>query len=162
MFTSPLYRKNLLYKVLSKPSGAAQVVKEIASYILEFHPDETGIIYCLSRAVSDATRTWPPLIIFLQDSERMAAQLRVESEGRIKTGVYHAVVDNKKKEELHELWRSGEVKVMCATIGVFTTLYSEWCGADAMSYHAMVAFGLGIDKKDVRFVLHHSVRPLHY
>jgi len=119
MFTSPLYRKNLLYKVISKPSGAAQVVKEIASYILEFHPDETGIIYCLSRT----------------DSERMAAQLRVESEGRIKTGVYHAVVDNKKKEELHELWRSGEVKVMCATI----------------------AFGLGIDKKDVRFVLHHSV-----
>jgi len=54
-FTSPLYRKNLHYKVLSKPSGAAQVVKDMVKYILEYHPDETGIVYCLSRAVSDST-----------------------------------------------------------------------------------------------------------
>ena len=51
-FTSPLYRKNLHYKVVSKPSSAAQVVKDIVRYILEGHRDETGIIYCLSRAVS--------------------------------------------------------------------------------------------------------------
>jgi ATP-dependent DNA helicase Q1 len=54
-FTSPLYRKNLHYKVLSKPSGAAQVVKDMVKYILEYHPDETGIVYCLSRAVSAST-----------------------------------------------------------------------------------------------------------
>lgn len=40
------------------------------------------------------------------------------SEGRIKTGVYHAEIKDRDKEELHESWRLGEVKVICATIGV--------------------------------------------
>ena len=44
------------------------------------------------------------------------------SEGRIKTGVYHAEIKDRDKEELHERWRSGEVKVMCATIGVSTAV----------------------------------------
>ncbi|KAH9983807.1 P-loop containing nucleoside triphosphate hydrolase protein [Russula compacta] len=122
-FTSPLYRKNLHYKVLSKPSSSAQVVSDMVKYILQYHPDETGIVYCLSRA----------------DSERIADELDARSQGEIKTGVYHAEINDRSKEELHESWRSGKVKVMCATI----------------------AFGLGIDKKDVRFVLHHSVRPFH-
>lgn len=39
------------------------------------------------------------------------------SEGRIKTGVYHAEIKDRDKEELHESWRLGEVKVICATIG---------------------------------------------
>ncbi len=52
-FTSPLYRKNLHYKVVSKPSSAAQVVRDMVRYILGNHRDETGIIYCLSRAVSN-------------------------------------------------------------------------------------------------------------
>ncbi|KAF8488965.1 P-loop containing nucleoside triphosphate hydrolase protein [Russula emetica] len=118
-FTSPLYRKNLHYKVVSKPSSAAQVVKDMVKYILENHRDETGIIYCLSRA----------------DSERLANDLDTKSWGQIKTGVYHAAINDKAKEELHDSWHSGKVKVICAT----------------------VAFGLGIDKKDVRFVIHHSV-----
>lgn len=118
-FTSPLYRKNLHYKVVSKPSSSAQVVRDMVRYILENHRDETGIIYCLSRA----------------DSERVASDLDSESRGQIKTGVYHAEINDKAKEELHDSWRLGRVKVICAT----------------------VAFGLGIDKKDVRFVIHHSI-----
>ena len=39
------------------------------------------------------------------------------SEGRIKTGVYHAEIKDRDKEELHGSWRLGEVKVICATIG---------------------------------------------
>ncbi|KAH9029421.1 P-loop containing nucleoside triphosphate hydrolase protein [Lactarius pseudohatsudake] len=119
LFTSPLYRKNLQYKVLPKASDRVGAVRDMVKYILDRHPNETGIIYCLSRA----------------DAERVADQLCGESHGRIKTGIYHAEIDDKAKEDLHESWLSGEVKVVCAT----------------------TAFGLGINKANVRFVLHHSM-----
>ncbi|KAH9019603.1 P-loop containing nucleoside triphosphate hydrolase protein [Lactarius deliciosus] len=119
LFTSPLYRKNLHYKVLPKASDRVGAVRDMVKYILDRHPNETGIIYCLSRA----------------DAERVADQLCGESHGRIKTGIYHAEIDDKAKEDLHESWLSGEVKVVCAT----------------------TAFGLGINKANVRFVLHHSM-----
>ncbi|KAF8270129.1 P-loop containing nucleoside triphosphate hydrolase protein [Lactarius quietus] len=120
LFTSPLYRQNLHYKVLPKSSDHAVVVREMVKYLLERHPNETGIVYCLSR----------------NDAANIAKNLIEESQGRIKTGVYHAEIDDKAKKDLHESWLSGKVKVVCAT----------------------TAFGLGINKENVRFVLHHSVQ----
>ncbi|KAL4258185.1 ATP-dependent DNA helicase [Pleurotus pulmonarius] len=114
-FTAPLYRKNLNYKVLPKPSSSAVALKVMVEYILAEHKDESGIVYCLTK----------------KDTEEVAKGL---SENGIKSGVYHADVGDADKEALHRRWRDGKVKVVCATI----------------------AFGLGIDKGDVRFVLHHS------
>ncbi|KAF5380149.1 hypothetical protein D9615_006207 [Tricholomella constricta] len=118
-FTAPLYRKNLHYTIVPKPAKSADVLQAMASYILELHPDDSGIVYCLSR----------------KDAENVAKGLRDLSGNRIKTGVYHADRHDHDKEELHIAWRHGHIKVVCATI----------------------AFGLGIDKGDVRFVLHHSL-----
>lgn len=118
-FSSPLYRENLHYKVVPKPASSAAVIETMCNYILENHKDETGIVYCLSK----------------KDAETVAAGLVETSNGKIKTGVYHADIPDARKEELHRRWRKGEVKVVCATI----------------------AFGLGIDKGDVRFILHHSM-----
>ncbi|KAJ7071166.1 ATP-dependent DNA helicase [Mycena amicta] len=118
-FSSPLYRPNLHYRVLPKPSSAQAAIVAMKDYILEAHPQDTGIIYCWSR----------------KDAERVAAGINKESGGSIKTGVYHAERDDDEKDKLHRQWRKGEVKVVCATI----------------------AFGLGIDKGDVRFVIHHSL-----
>ncbi|KNZ74262.1 ATP-dependent DNA helicase Q-like 2 [Termitomyces sp. J132] len=75
-----------------------------------------------------------------KDAETVAQGLREISGGRIKTGVYHADRHDGDKEGLHLAWRNGTVKVVCATIGELD-----------------ISFGLGIDKADVRFVLHHSI-----
>ncbi|TFY70683.1 hypothetical protein EVG20_g2334 [Dentipellis fragilis] len=70
-----------------------------------------------------------------KDTESVAESLTTLSNGEIRTGVYHADVPDARKELLHRQWREGKVKVVCATI----------------------AFGLGIDKGDVRFVIHHTL-----
>ncbi|KAG8983933.1 hypothetical protein FRB90_005641 [Tulasnella sp. 427] len=118
-FSAPLYRKNLHYRVVPKPSAKVDTVKAIADYILKYHNDDTGIIYCLSK----------------KEAQEVADDLSNITGGKIRTGVYHAEVGDAAKERLHRQWREGKVKVVCATI----------------------AFGLGIDKGDVRFVLHHSM-----
>jgi ATP-dependent DNA helicase Q1 len=51
-FSSPLYRKNLHYSILPKAEGQKEAIKEMAKYILEKHPQDTGIIYCRRKKVS--------------------------------------------------------------------------------------------------------------
>ncbi|KAJ7630796.1 P-loop containing nucleoside triphosphate hydrolase protein [Roridomyces roridus] len=118
-FSAPLYRKNLHYTVLPKPSAAADAIKAMMNWILEKHLNHSGIVYCTTK----------------KDAERVAEDLQKESQGRIKTGVYHAERPDQEKERLHKSWRCGKVQVVCATI----------------------AFGLGIDKGDVRFVIHQTI-----
>ncbi|CAM9733396.1 unnamed protein product, partial [Phaeothamnion confervicola] len=111
-------RPNLSYDVLPKSRG---IVDAIADTVLKY-PDDSGIIYCLSRA----------------DCQTVAEKLR-EHEGVRKRGVsvdfYHAERTPREKEEVHREWSVGNVKVICAT----------------------VAFGMGINKPDVRYVIHHSM-----
>ncbi|ORY87468.1 P-loop containing nucleoside triphosphate hydrolase protein [Leucosporidium creatinivorum] len=117
LFSSPLYRPNLIYQVLPKPSAAAAQVQAIIDYIEETHKGDTGIIYCLTRA----------------DCENVVRQLSTSS---VRAAVYHAQLENDEKLRVQDQWRRKKIHVVVAT---------------------NASFGLGIDKPDVRFVIHHSL-----
>jgi ATP-dependent DNA helicase Q1 len=50
-FSSPLYRKNLHYRIFPKPDGTKDQYDAMTKYILDNHVNQTGIIYCLSKKV---------------------------------------------------------------------------------------------------------------
>ncbi|RUP47746.1 hypothetical protein BC936DRAFT_145380 [Jimgerdemannia flammicorona] len=119
VFTSPLHRPNLIYRVLPKPSSAPVLIQKIATWISRYYPAKSGIVYCLSK----------------KDTQSVADGIAKESKGVIKSGVYHADLPEDQKERIHKLWRENRLHVIVATI----------------------AFGLGINHPDVRFVIHHSM-----
>ncbi|XP_031636552.1 Bloom syndrome protein homolog [Contarinia nasturtii] len=67
-----------------------------------------------------------------KECDQMAESLKAVG---IKAASYHAGLADKKREEVQKDWITDKFKVVCATI----------------------AFGMGIDKPDVRYVLHYSL-----
>lgn len=68
----------------------------------------------------------------IKEAEQLTTDLR---EKGIKVGCYHAMLEAEYRSEVYSKWISGKYQAVVATI----------------------AFGLGIDKPDVRFVIHHCV-----
>lgn len=116
LFDSPLFRPNLAYRVLTRPSSNDETFRFLVKYIQTRHDRSSGIIYCLSR----------------KDTHVFAEGISAASSGRIQASAYHADVEGHNKELIHEQWRDGRIQVVCATI----------------------AFGLGINYPNVRFVIH--------
>ncbi|XP_015597808.1 ATP-dependent DNA helicase Q1-like [Cephus cinctus] len=68
----------------------------------------------------------------IKDAEQLMTDLR--SRG-LKIGCYHAMLEAEYRSKVHAKWLSGEYQAVVATI----------------------AFGLGIDKPNVRFIIHHCM-----
>ncbi|PXY47397.1 DNA helicase RecQ [Flavobacterium hydrophilum] len=104
-------RKNLSLEV--RP--ALDRVKQIIDFV-ENKPNESGIIYCLSR----------------KTTEELADKLQKNG---ITAKAYHAGLDNKVRAKTQDEFINDDCQVVCATI----------------------AFGMGIDKSNVRWVIHYNL-----
>jgi ATP-dependent DNA helicase RecQ len=109
LFLSSFDRPNITYRIAAKDNERRQLL----DFIRQNHPEDAGIVYCLSRARVDAVAAW----LAEQGVEALA---------------YHAGLPAETREANQDRFLRGEGIVMVAT----------------------VAFGMGIDKPNVRFVVH--------
>ena len=68
-------------------------------------------------------------------SDKLQEKLLGKGCDNIRVSYYHAELDVSERQRRHHAWSTGKISVLCATI----------------------AFGMGIDKPDVRYVMHYSM-----
>lgn len=110
-YISSFDRPNLSLAVLPGQKKWEQLLKTIQKY-----PEESGIIYCGSRAAT----------------EQLAEKLRKVGK---KAVCYHAGLGAAQRSKTQDQFIQGDMDIVCATI----------------------AFGMGIDKANIRFVIHYNM-----
>lgn len=89
--------------------------KQILDF-LKNHPEENGIIYCLSRS----------------GTEKLAATLSARG---YRAEAYHAGLESEERSAIQDKFLNDEIQIIVATI----------------------AFGMGIDKSNIRWVIHYNM-----
>ncbi len=110
-FVSSFNRENISLEVRPANDRVQQIVKFINK-----RPNESGIIYCLSRKAT----------------EQLASKL---NQSGINAKAYHAGLNLEERTKTQEDFVKDDVQIICATI----------------------AFGMGIDKSNVRWVIHYNM-----
>ncbi len=111
VFIDSFDRPNLYLEVRPGQQRKQQIIR-----FLEKHPDQSGIIYCLSR----------------KSTERIAESL---TDKGFRAEAYHAGLSDRDRSAVQERFTMDETPIICATI----------------------AFGMGIDKSNVRWVIHYNL-----
>lgn len=104
-------RKNLYLEVRPGNNRVNQILK-----FLDARPDESGIIYCLSR----------------KSTEKLATKLNTSD---LNAKAYHAGLTAEERNNIQESFINDKTLIIVATI----------------------AFGMGIDKSNVRWVIHYNM-----
>ena len=112
VFVNSFDRPNIRYKITERESGHQQ----LGQFIKRNHPNDSGIVYCLSRKKVEATADY------------------LNKQGRVALP-YHAGMGAAKRAEYQKRFLVEDAVIIVATI----------------------AFGMGIDKPNVRFVAHFSL-----
>ena len=110
-FISSFDRQNIALEVRAANDRISQIIKFIKQ-----RPNQSGIIYCLSR----------------KTTEQLAKKLKTNS---IPAEAYHAGLNFEKRSKVQESFVYDKTQIVCAT----------------------VAFGMGIDKSNVRWVIHYNM-----
>ncbi|KAG9738320.1 ATP-dependent DNA helicase, partial [Aureobasidium melanogenum] len=103
-------------------------------YYVYSKPKKSVLLDRIQEIIEDEHKNECGIIYCLsrKQCEDVAGELRAR---RIKAHHYHAGMEPEAKSKVQKDWQRGETKVIVATI----------------------AFGMGIDKPDVRFVIHHTI-----
>ncbi|UYM17118.1 DNA helicase RecQ [Endozoicomonas euniceicola] len=109
VFVDSFNRSNIFYRISQKKQGKQQLLR----FLQKEHPEDSGIVYCLSRKRVEDTAHW------LNEQGRLALP-------------YHAGMSNEERSRNQQRFLKEDGLIIVAT----------------------VAFGMGIDKPDVRFVAH--------
>lgn len=110
-FLTSFDRKNIALEVRSAHNRVAQILQ-----FIEQRPNQSGIIYCLSR----------------KSTENLVGRLQ---QNGIEAAAYHAGLDFESRNKVQEDFIFDKTQIVCATI----------------------AFGMGIDKSNVRWVIHYNM-----
>ena len=97
------------------------------TYNVYHEPDKFGVLYRKLNALKEGSA-----IVYVRNRKKTQAIAEWLQSVGISATFYHAGLDTKTRDERQDLWMRGKVKVMAATN----------------------AFGMGIDKPDVRLVIH--------
>lgn len=111
VFLSSFDRPNLSLEVRPGRKRIEQIIRFVKE-----RPEQSGIIYCLSR----------------KSCEQVAAKLLSRN---IKADYYHGAMSSAERDRVQENFINDVTPVICATI----------------------AFGMGIDKSNVRYIIHYNL-----
>ncbi|GMF10508.1 unnamed protein product [Phytophthora lilii] len=136
-----------VYYSLQFQSKTSKFMSEIADYVRK-HIDDSGIIYwyvvdpTYPLTVCKLTQNYLQLNFSLskkdceQTAEKLIKALGFEHTRKAnQISFYHAGLEPEDRAFRHHEWSKGKIKLICAT----------------------VAFGMGINKPDVRYVIHHTI-----
>jgi superfamily II DNA helicase RecQ len=123
-------RPNLRYKVVPKKKD---LDTEIAQYVKEKYPNETGIVYCIARA----------------KTEEVAKRL---SDQGLKARHFHAGLCEEDKKRIQQQWQINDCKIIVATIAF-------GMGVDKADgkRHRSRFYTTWLTSSIVRFVIHYDV-----